>query len=251
MKRVGVIVAGVQKAGTTALFEYLCAHPLLAGSKKKETHFFDNERTIDWSKPDYSFYHSFFDAADPSVQWLEATPIYVFWPDCLERIQRYNPQIKLILLFRDPIERAWSQWAMNYSRNWETLNFPSAIREGRARLGSSHKDESWRLYSYVERGMYFRQLQKAINVFTEQQIAVISMNDLRNKCEKTLRRITDFIGIPPFKHPDRLNARGLLSPYGFHISDEDREYLAAIFREDLKAFQQKTGLRVAKWLDEF
>ncbi|RYG21799.1 MAG: sulfotransferase, partial [Burkholderiales bacterium] len=106
---VNFIVVGVQKAGTTALFDYLGDSPAVALSKVKEVHFFDDE-TVDWAKPDYGPYHAQFETADPIALRGEATPIYLYWPHSLERIAAYNPDIRLIVMLRDPVERAWSHW---------------------------------------------------------------------------------------------------------------------------------------------
>src|SRR4051812_28315114 len=115
---VSFLVAGVQKGGTTALFDYLSELPELELPAVKEAHFFDDEQNVDWVAPDYARYHALF--SNPGRTWGEATPIYIYWPNALERIRAYNPAMKLILLFRDPIARAWSQWKMEYARGNET-----------------------------------------------------------------------------------------------------------------------------------
>ncbi|ESZ37776.1 sulfotransferase family protein [Mesorhizobium sp. L2C066B000] len=104
----GFIVGGVQKSGTTSLFGYLSQHPQLATPSVKEMHFFDDE-TQNWTEPDYRKLGSFFSDDAGRGIGFDVTPIYLFWPPSLERIKRYNPAIKLVFIFRDPIERAWSQ----------------------------------------------------------------------------------------------------------------------------------------------
>src|SRR5471030_341406 len=102
---VQAIIAGVQKGGTTSLFRYLESHPQLQPPQKKELHFFDDE-SIDWNRPNYQILHGAFGFADQKRKAFEATPVYLFWPPSLQRIQSYNPEVKLIFLFRDPVERA-------------------------------------------------------------------------------------------------------------------------------------------------
>jgi hypothetical protein len=109
------LIAGVQKGGTTALFDYLRDHPQLNLAPEKEVHFFDDEAQ-DWSAPDYDAFHARFAPAGPGRISGEATPIYTYWPDSLERIRAYNPEMKLILLFRDPIARAWLSVADGVTR---------------------------------------------------------------------------------------------------------------------------------------
>ena len=88
-RKVAFIVAGVQKGGTTALFDYLGEEPALSLAREKEVHFFDDEDQ-DWAAPDYGAYHAHFAAPD-GRQRGEATPIYLYWPGSLERIAAYNP----------------------------------------------------------------------------------------------------------------------------------------------------------------
>ena len=136
---VNFVVVGVQKAGTTALFDYLQDDPAYGLPDVKEVHFFDDE-TIDWSAPDYGPYHARFDWSDPTLIRGEATPIYIYWPRSLERLAAYNPAAKIILMLRDPVERAWSHWRMETSRGVEVylavtgLYFVSAFAINRIAL---------------------------------------------------------------------------------------------------------------------
>src|SRR6185503_6418815 len=114
-RRVDFFVAGVQKGGTTALDAMLRRHPAiqmarLNGKDVKEVHFFDDE-SIDWSAPDYGKLHRHYDWSESRVRG-EATPIYLYWPNALKRLLAYNPNVKLIILLRHPIHRAFSQWQM-------------------------------------------------------------------------------------------------------------------------------------------
>lgn len=145
----GFLCIGVQKAGTTTLHALLRDHTDLAVSPEKELHFFDQENR-DWRSGDYTDYHVHFSGRDGV--WGEITPIYIYMPGCLDRIHAYNPDIKLIAMFRDPIDRAFSHWRMEVDRGYEAMPFSDAIRDqGRGRLGRAN----WhRIFSYVERGFY-------------------------------------------------------------------------------------------------
>ena len=116
--RVTFLVAGAQKGGTTALFDYLADYPDIALSDVKEVHHFDDE-AVDWAAPDHAAYHAHFPPPD-GRPCGEATPIYIYWPNSLERIHAYNPAMKLIITLRDPVERAWSGWRMETRNGVET-----------------------------------------------------------------------------------------------------------------------------------
>ena len=94
---VNFVVVGVQKAGTTALFDYLQDDPAYGLPDVKEVHFFDDE-TIDWSAPDYGPYHARFDWSDPTLIRGEATPIYIYWPRSLERLAAYKVPREVVVV---------------------------------------------------------------------------------------------------------------------------------------------------------
>jgi hypothetical protein len=239
----------VQKAGTTALFNYFECHPELAGAPLKETHFFDDETNVDWSDPNYEQYHEFFPATQTSKLWFEATPIYIFWPRSLERIKEYNPDIKLVFLFRDPIERAWSHWCMEYARGGETLDFQSAIRGGRSRL-QAHPINApeWRVFSYVERGFYLDQITRVLSLFSREQILFLPSEHLLKYPEATLRRVTTFLGVAPFRSVEskRANVRTDI-PYPSICRPDDIAYLREIYAPGLSHFEALTKIDVSEW----
>ena len=106
VERVDFIVAGVQKAGTTAIHDFLAQHPQVALLRDQALHFFDKEENFD-GQPDYGILHRNF---DPGWRWRtagEVTADYVYYPRALERIAAYNPKMKIIISLRDPTERAF------------------------------------------------------------------------------------------------------------------------------------------------
>ena len=115
-KRLSFLVCGAQKSGTTALAAYLRQHPGIYLPERKELHFFDDE-TQAWPEPDLNELHRHFPGPQkPSKLWGEATPISLYWDPAAERIWRYNQAMRLIVILRNPIERAYSHWAMEHRR---------------------------------------------------------------------------------------------------------------------------------------
>lgn len=243
--RVGFLVAGVQKGGTTALFDYLVEHPSLSLPSLKEAHFFDDETGVDWSQPDYGRYEALF-PDDPAVSRLrgEATPIYLYWPNSLERIAAYNPDMRLILIFRDPIERAWSHWKMEYSRGAESQPFAWCIREGRARVASDATAPGFhRVYSYVERGFYGAQVERLLTIFPRKQVLFLRSDVLRNDPERILCSVCDFLNAPHFDRivPKESHVSKVLD-YGSEITEGDRVHLRSLFSDDQRLFATLSGL---------
>lgn len=243
--QVGFLVAGVQKGGTTALYDYLAEHPALNLSMEKEPHFFDDDRGVDWSDPDYALYDAAF-MDRPGLRG-EATPIYLYWPTCLERIARYNPAMRLILLFRDPVERAWSHWRMEHARGWETEPFGWCIREGRARVDDPAAPGCHRVFSYVERGFYAAQLERTWARFPIEQVLCLRSQDLENDPDGTLALICAFLGIESFGPPRRPRRANVGADAG-GMSTADREHLAALYADETTRFGRFSGLDVSGWL---
>lgn len=246
-QRVQYFIAGVQKAGTTTLHAYLADHPELQAGETKELHFFDDE-TIDWTRPDYAAFEARFPAGEGRRRCFDATPIYFFWPPALQRLQAYAPEARLVVLFRDPIERAWSHWRMETTRNAEALSFSQAIREGRTRLpADTPLAPIWRVASYVERGFYAEQLERALTFFPREQLLLMKSSDLSAAPQQALGRICDFFGIGRFSTVDARFDHVGSTEFG-EIAPDDVAYLKTLFREDTRRFAHLSGLDLSDWL---
>lgn len=238
---VDFVIAGVQKGGTTALFDYLGDYPDLALSREKEVHFFDDERQ-DWAAPDYGAYHARFPPPDGRLRG-EATPIYVYWPNSLERIAAYNPGMKLIIVLRDPVQRAWSHWRMEFARGAETEPFAWCIREGRQRLFRAEPWGHHREFSYVERGFYGEQLERVFHLFPKNQVLLLRSEDLHAEPAATLGEVRCFLGLPPAAPPrPRESHVGREIDYPSELSEADVAYLREVYAADARRLQEIAGL---------
>jgi hypothetical protein len=239
---VNFLIAGVQKGGTTALFDYLADAPDIALSRTKEVHFFDDEAQ-DWTCPDYAAYHANFD--DPAGRPCgEATPIYAYWPNSLERIRAYNPAMRLILVLRDPVERAWSHWRMEFARGAETKPFAWCIRQGRQRLFDSEPCGHHREFSYVERGFYGEQVERLFALFPPDQVLALRSDELRRDPAPALGAVRGFLrlgeGAPP--RPRSVHV-GRDMDYGSELTAQDVAHLRTLYARDQDRLEALTGVR--------
>lgn len=242
--RVQFVIVGVQKSGTSALFHFLSQHPDIAAPDAKELHFFDDDARR-WDKPDYKPYERRFSPHKGAICG-EATPSYIYWPNALERLVAYNPRVKVIALFRDPVDRAHAQWRMSRSRNLEPLDFSAAIREGRKRLeGLPIEDPALRHLSYVERGFYAPQVERLFDFFPRRNILLLRQEDLSEAHEATLSRVLGFIGVRDMAIPP---SRVFVGAEGTPPNAEDVAYLADLYAEDVARFTALTGLDTAAWV---
>jgi hypothetical protein len=237
--RVNFLIAGVQKGGTTALFDYLGDYPDVALADVKEVHFFDDE-SQDWDAPDYEAYERRVTMSDGRPAG-EATPIYCYWPNALERIAAYNPAMRLILVLRDPVERAWSHWRMETARGAEREPFAWCIRDGRQRLFDSLPWGHHREFSYVERGFYGEQVERILSLFPREQLLVLTTEALRADPAATLGAVRTFLGLPPASTPpERLVHVGAESDD--RLADEDATFLREVYTADQARLRELVGL---------
>lgn len=237
---VNFVIAGVQKGGTTALFDYLSEEPGLSLSRIKEVHFFDDDGR-DWRAPDYGDYHAQFQAPDGRLRG-EATPAYLYWPGSLERMALYNPAMRVIVVLRDPVERAWSHWRMEYARGSEVHPFAWCIREGRARLFDATPWGHHREFSYVERGYYGEQLERLYSLFPRQQCLMLRSADLRADPAAALSTVRGFLGLPGGPDPIAREVHvGAEIDYASELTAADEAYLRDLYAADQARLKALAG----------
>ena len=251
--RFGFLIAGTQKAGTSSLSWLLNKHPQVQRAPLKEMHFFDAERR-GWPDVDYSDYEVVPD--DPRRRIVgDATPLYLWWPRAMGRIQRYNPEMLFIVLFRDPIERLFSQWKMVVNRwpdnapTWSgflTRFAPDGLED---RIPAGVNPHAYRMQSGIVRGYYGAQLERGFEMFGRERFHLLDFHAFVGDPEPAVDAITDFLGLdrfvrqPPLPHalPGKPAARDCV-PTAADITG-----LVERYRSDFELFKRLSGLDVAHW----
>lgn len=245
--KVNFIIGGTQKGGTSALDMYLRAHPEICMANKKEVHFFDNENNFHASEVDYDAYHLNFTREPRHKIVGEATPIYMYWRDAPRRIWQYNPEMKLIVLLRNPIDRAYSHWNMERQRNAETASFWDAIRNEDERCREALPYQH-RVYSYVDRGFYLEQLRRLWAYFPKKQVLVLKNEELQKNPNETLQKVFAFLDVSQLP---LMNAAKIQSfPYTSSMSKAERGYLRSVFEYEIRTLERVLGWDCSKWLSE-
>src|ERR1700716_3249222 len=195
VERLDFIIAGAQKSGTTALHYFLSKHPEIALPDKQELHFFDDEERFA-GEANYNALHGSFHLKRRWSIAGECTPIYVYWKPAIERIWKYNPEIKLLVLLRNPIERAFAHWNMQRFKGREPLDFLEAVKEEKIRIAGAPPIEA-RRFAYVDRGLYAQQLERFFQFFPREQVKVMKFEDFQTHQRETLDLIFSFLGLKP------------------------------------------------------
>jgi len=243
-RQVNFIICGTQKGGTTALDAYLREHPEVCMADEKEVHFFDNEKYFSARKPNYSLYHSFFRPKKNHKIVGEATPVYMYWESSPERIFNYNPKVKLIVLLRNPIERAYSQWNMQRSRGVEKLSFIDAVKSEKERCGKAMPLQH-RNYSYVDRGYYLEQLRRLWKYFPKENLLILKNEDLKNQPSITLNKVYKFLNVEQIADIEEKDVHS--RPYKSKMTQEERSYLIGLYREEIEELEKELGWDCSDW----
>tara|TARA_B100000214_G_C23955938_1_gene622836 strand:- start:1084 stop:1872 length:789 start_codon:yes stop_codon:yes gene_type:complete len=242
--KVGFIVIGAQKSGTTALDHYLRLHPDICMAYKKEVHYFDNNKYFLNNNPDYSKYHSFFNPNHKHKILGESTPIYMYWNKAIQRIHAYNPYIKLIAILRNPIKRAFSHWNMERDRNREDRSFLEAIIDEDSKI-NSYDHIQHKTFSYLERGFYSSQIQKIYKFFQEDQLMLIRNKSLRENPNQVLDAIAKFLSISSFSSVDNIDIHS--RHYTRKMNDKELNFLKSFYEEEFNSLEELVDWNIASW----
>jgi hypothetical protein len=244
IERLDFIVAGAQKSGTTALNYYLKRHPRIALPTKKELHFFDDEeRFKDGNAVSYEDLHRMFRPAKPDSIAGENTPNYLYWPPALARIRTYNPAIKLIILLRNPIDRAFSQWNMQRVRGNEPLDFLDAVGAEPERIAKL-PPVKLRKFAYVDRGRYGVQLKRALSILPREQLLILKYEEFRGRQRELVNKVFQFLQLAPIRFRP-IEAHDI--PYQRQIQRKERDAIFEMLREDISHLEQLVGWNCSDW----
>jgi hypothetical protein len=244
-EKVRFIVAGAQKAGTSALDAYLREHPELCLPRRKEVHFFDTDRFFAAEPVDYALYHRAFDPRPPQHLLGEVTPAYLYWPTAAERIARYNPAMQLIVVLRNPATRAFSQWNMARQKQRDPLPFLDALKAEPERVRTMPLELAKR-FTYVDRGFYAQQLKRLWRYFPREQTIAFKSEELLASPAAVLARIAGFLGIAPFPPVGEKTAH--TRDYDTAMTEEERRHLVAVFEPEIRELERMLGWDCSAWL---
>jgi hypothetical protein len=189
------IVIGAWKAGTTSLYRYLKQHPQIYMSPIKETNFFAlmggksdlvgvRTKEISRSITKIEDYLTLFRGVSNEEAIGEVSPRYLYSPKACERIRQYIPGAKLIVILRDPVERAYSSYLMYVSFGIESCtNFSEAIKDR----------QTWGYHGPP--GFYYEQIKRYFKTFNQDHIRLYLYDDWETKNPEILKDIFRFLGV--------------------------------------------------------
>ena len=201
------LIVGTAKSGTTSLADWLREHPQVFIPEEKELYFFADDRN--WAKG-LDSYRAHFQEAELATAVGEATPFYAYFPEAVARMRSVLPDAKLILIAREPVDRAYSNWRHQYFRQ---------VKEDRgfAELVENELAENARLpppgrcdldaRRYLVHGRYHDQVQALLEHYPRSQLLVLLMDDLARDPRGTFAQVCRFLGLDDQIIPDSVGRR--------------------------------------------
>lgn len=291
------LIIGAAKAGTTSLYSYLNQHPQIFMCPEKEPRFFALEgEPLDFGGPtqtsinrasinNLQAYCQLFEGVTDEIAIGEASTLYLSSPKAPERIKYYLPDVKLIAVLRDPVQRAFSSYLHLVRDGYETLSFAEGLKAEASRI-----QDKWQpLWYYKQRGFYYEQLKRYFDLFSADQIKIYLFEDLNRDSTAIVQDITQFLGVDDNFSPDitRENVSGIPKNRWLQtlftkenpiksslkafvpkelrqtiaqtvqkhnlgekptLSPEIRQELIALYRDDILQLQDLIGRDLSQWL---
>lgn len=249
------IIIGAQKAATTSLYQYLVQHPAVDSAIDKETHYFDNRYHAGEAWYRSNFPVTNVNGDDQAIRVVgEASPYYFVHPRVPERLKSLCPNARLIVLLRDPVGRAVSQYFHERRRGFERLPLKEALLQEQDRIageGNKLRDPRYRSFAYehftyVTRGLYADQLKKWFEYFDRDQLLILESEELKTSPSVVLSEVAEFLSIPKWQP----NVSEVHNPGGtYTASDDIVEWLQSRFLEPNRQLRELLG-RDFSWNSE-
>jgi len=168
------------KSGTTTLANMIRSHPHIFMPKKELNFFSDNfSRGTSWYDRQFNPYRF---SGEKSAN-------YMYLKECPERISKYNPDMRLIFILRNPVDRTYSNYLHALRKGREVLSFKEAVDAEEDRIKID------RYYGYKTRSVYFRQIENYLQYFPKTQMHFIIFEEMVKNPDRALLGVYKFLGV--------------------------------------------------------
>ena len=283
--KVDFFIVGAPKSGTTSLYKYLDGHKEIEMSAIKEPDFFSKESIENFGSyytskcvKDVKAYHALFEKKD--LLNGEASVSYLFFEDVASKIKQYNNDAKIIIMLRNPVDRAFSHYLMDYRLGLVNTKFEDIV------LNHSNKDSLF-YKQYIEVGKYSNQVKRYVKTFGLKNIHIINYEDFNCSVENEFEKVLSFLNINKstlghlnIKHNTFLEPKNKIIKYIYKINfirtnisrflspniasmtkkiffkkeskpilkDSTRKTLTELFRSDIESLSRITKNDFSKWI---
>ena len=243
------LIIGAARSGTTTLYNCLKKHPLiyLPKNKRPEPHFFLKNKEF---KKGYEYYIGkyFFNSSLNQIKG-EASTSYLFQKYVPSRIYKYIPNCKFIIMLRNPVERAISNYLFTYNNGIETLDFDKAIRNENKRIKNPKNifEKEVQPFAYLKRGLYYNQISNYLKYFKRKQFHFIIFDNFILNPNRELKAVLEFLNLNQirFQNIRRFNK----SKIKIKVSKETKKFMINYFKDDINKLSNFLNKDLRMWLN--
>ena len=204
------VVVGAPKSGTTSLFYYLKQHPDVWLPEKKELHYFSfpylaanaagpgDQVVLSSLCANLESYQACYAGCEGVVRVGDFSPSYLYFSQCAEAIAEALGIVKIIIMLRNPTDKAYSQYMHLIRENRERLSFGEALKQERARQQSGWSD----IWRYAESSLYAERVQKYGEVFGRENLKVIVFEEFVRDTQRSVSEVCEFLGLSVMRELD-------------------------------------------------
>jgi hypothetical protein len=280
-------VVGAMRSGTTSIHQYLRIHPKIFIPHHKEPEFFcefQNTQLLG-ENPTLKNYLKLFEEVKNEIVVGEVSPDYLFDPESAQKIYNFNPNSKIIMILRNPIERAFSHF-LHTKFKWEKISFyEKIVNDSKKDFGTKLDQDNVLMY-----GMYFNQVKKYLDIFGTENVKVIIYDEMfPNNIDEKMSEILFFLGLgkelhdfsrekynsyyTPRKKIEKIITSKFFKKLGYlllserkrknllskireksvekpKISNKEREFLKEFFNNDIENLKKLLNKKIS-WLSDF
>jgi len=230
------LIIGAPRSGTSSLYHYLTQHPSIFSCKIKEPNYFAMYyyKNTGWYK---SFFPTIWEK-NKHKQFVtgEASTQYYWYPHVPKRVKKLLPDVKLILLMRNPTERSFSQFQMEVRHGHEKLSFEDAIKNEKVRTSEEYQkiienenyfSPKYTMYAYLEKSIYVNYVEEWLKLFPRENFLFLNSENFYENPQKVVNRIFEFLQLPSVN----VDTSKILKKYTFQkINPETRKQLSDYFK---------------------
>jgi hypothetical protein len=234
---VDFIIIGAQKAGTTALSLNIGKHPDIYINNNKnpafsEVHFFDInfKKGIEWYKKKFNYSKKMVGEKTPELMYLDWT---------FPLIQAVNPYVKLIIILRNPILRAYSAWKHAKKNFNEIRNFEDSIKD--KSISSQNKTFYTSQFHYLQRGLYYQQIAELVKWFPRDNLLILIQENVIKNMTREYNKVYNFLNLPEFSGNYELE---YVSDDKSTINPETYKKLIKYYKNDVDNLEKLLSIKI-------
>lgn len=189
------LIVGAARSGSTSLYDYLNQHPDIFMPAMKEPHYFSGTSQIVQSDEDYL---ALFQELNGEKMVGEASTSYLVVPETAQKIFHSLGKIKIIILLRNPANRAFSNWHLAHlHKKRETLSFEEALDKEAERYKNRNNLFYWPGVMYFRSGLYFEQVKRYLDTFGKENVKILIFEEFIEQPAEWTKAVYQFLGVDP------------------------------------------------------